>query len=246
MGKKERTRRNDETLFLEGPRSRWEELRRAVRIFLEVMYGLRRLHFVGPCVTVFGSARFSEEHVWYEPTRAVGRELSLLGFTVLTGGGPGLMEAANRGAKDVDGVSIGCNIVLPKEQYQNPYLDEWLEFRYFFVRKLMLAKYSYGFVAAPGGIGTLDELFEIATLVQTKKMVNFPIVLFGKEYWKPMVDFLRTTLLANKAIQPEDIDHFFLTDDPKEAAEYIRTHSLDRGRLLTQLKTKPRWYLGET
>ncbi len=159
------------------------------------MYSFRNLHFVGPCVTVFGSARLTEPHPYYLLARELGAQIARAGFTVMTGGGPGLMEAANRGAKDAEGVSIGCNITLPKDQKPNHFLDKWVEFRYFFVRKLMLAKYSYGFIAMPGGFGTLDEFFEIATLVQTGKIKNFPVILMGAEYWTPLLRFLDATLL---------------------------------------------------
>ena len=218
----------EERLFLEGPQRRGRELRRAIKIFAECIRGFRGLHFVGPCVTVYGSARFGEDHRYYALTRAVGAELAKVGFTVMTGGGPGLMEAANRGAKDAGGRSVGCNIILPKEQRPNPYLDHWIEFHYFFVRKLMLAKYSYGFVAAPGGYGTLDELFEVTTLIQTGKLHDFPVVLIGVDYWRPLVEFLRGTLLAERAIAAEDIDRIALTDDPAEAAAIMREHGVGR------------------
>jgi uncharacterized protein (TIGR00730 family) len=140
----------------------------------------------------------------------------------MTGGGPGVMEAANRGAKEAGGVSIGCNIVLPQEQKPNPYLDKWVEFHYFFVRKLMLVKYSYGFVAAPGGFGTLDELFEVATLIQTGKIENFPVVLLGVEYWTPLIEFIRGSLLMNAAINPQDLEHLLVTDSAAEAVGFIQ------------------------
>src|SRR5215831_13970879 len=162
-----------EQRFLVGPRARALELAFSLGILAELLKGFRRLHFVGPCATVFGSARFEETHPYYRLTRAVGAELARAGFTIMTGGGPGLMEAANRGAKDAGGRSVGCNIVLPVEQRPNQFLDEWVEFKHFFVRKLMLAKYSYAFLAMPGGYGTLDELFEIAVLIQTGKMRSF-------------------------------------------------------------------------
>ena len=146
--------------FLRGPQGRLAELVRAVRIFFELMRGFRALHFVGPCVTVFGSARFTEDHPYYRLARKTGAELAKVGLTVITGGGPGIMEAANRGAKEMGGRSIGCNIELPVEQKPNAYLDQWITFRHFFVRKVMLVKYSYAFVALPGGLGTLDEIFE--------------------------------------------------------------------------------------
>src|SRR5258706_11253784 len=162
--------------FLEGPQRRLAELARAIRIFCEFIRGFRTLHFVGPCVTVFGSARFTEIHPYYRLARLTGAGLARLGFTVMTGGGPGIMEAANRGAKDAGGRSIGCNITLPQEQKPNAYLDKFVEFRYFFVRKVMLVKYSYAFIVMPGGYGTLDEVFETAVLVQTGKIRNFPII----------------------------------------------------------------------
>jgi len=212
----------EEQLFLEGPHGRGFELARAVRIFRELISGFRALHFVGPCITVFGSARFPAEHRYYALTRELGARIAEAGFTHLTGGGPGLMEAANRGAKQARGVSIGCNIVLPQEQKPNPYLDKWVEFHYFFVRKLMLVKYSYGFVAAPGGFGTLDELFEVATLIQTGKIKNFPLVLLGVEYWTPLIEFIRGSLLMNAAINPQDLEHLLVTDSPAEAVGFIQ------------------------
>jgi uncharacterized protein (TIGR00730 family) len=212
----------EEQLFLEGPHSRGFELGRAFRIFRELIHGFRALHFVGPCVTVFGSARFPATHPYYALTRELGARIAQARFTVMTGGGPGLMEAANRGAKEANGVSIGCNIVLPREQKPNRYLDKWVEFRYFFVRKLMLVKYSYGFVAAPGGFGTLDELFEVATLIQTGKIKNFPVVLLGVAYWSPLLVFLRESLLANAAIDARDLDHMLVTDSPSDAVSFIQ------------------------
>ena len=216
------TSNSEEQIFLEGPHGRGFELGRALRIFRELIHGFRSLHFVGPCITVFGSARFPSAHPYYGLTRELGALIAQAKFTVMTGGGPGLMEAANRGAKDANGVSIGCNIVLPKEQEPNRYLDKWVEFRYFFVRKLMLVKYSYGFVAAPGGFGTLDELFEVVTLIQTGKIKNFPIVLLGVEYWSPLLKFLRESLLAKAAIDPHDLDQMLVTDSPSEAVTFIQ------------------------
>lgn len=230
--------------FLQGPQSRWAEFCRAIRIFGEIIRGFRRLHFVGPCVTVFGSARFDESHRYYELSRQVGRELANAGFTVMTGGGPGIMEAANRGAREAGGRSVGCNIVLPREQAPNAYLDRFVEFRYFFVRKLMLAKYSYAFVALPGGFGTLDELFEIATLVQTDKIKDFPIVLMGRDYWQPLLDFLRDTMLAERTIAAEDIERFIVSDDPQYVAHICREIGMTQFGL-TQTSIKPHWWLGE-
>jgi uncharacterized protein (TIGR00730 family) len=236
---------SEERRFLEGPNSRLEELFRAFRIFREIIRGFRRLHFVGPCVTVFGSARFPESHRYYQQARAIGFELAKAGFTVMTGGGPGIMEAANRGAKDANGRSVGCNIVLPKEQEPNPFLDLFVEFNYFFVRKLMLAKYSYAFVAMPGGFGTIDELFEIATLVQTAKVKEFPIVLAGVDYWKPLIEYLENTMVAQKTIDQTDVDRFILSDSPAEIASLLseaakKKFGLEHGVM------KPRWWLLES
>src|SRR6516162_3854362 len=207
--------------FLQGPQKRSFELGRALSIFFEILRGFRKLHFVGPCVTVFGSARFTEEHVYYALGREVGGRLARAGFTVMTGGGPGIMEAANRGAKEAGGYTVGCNIELPEEQKPNPYLDRWITFRHFYVRKLMLVKYSYAFVALPGGFGTLDEIFETATLIQTSKIKNFPLILMGREYWRPLIEFMRNRLVTEKTIDPIDLDRITLTDSPAEAVDSI-------------------------
>lgn len=212
-----------EELFLEGPKEYFQDFKRAVHIFGEFIKGFYAFRNVEKCVTVFGSARFKEDHRYYQLAREVGRQIAKLDFTVMTGGGPGIMEAANRGAKDVNGRSVGCNIQLPAEQKPNVYLDRWIEFNYFFVRKVMLAKYSVAFVAMPGGLGTLDEVFEIATLVQTRKMKEFPIVLMGVDYWTPLKDFFENVLLKNQTISREDIDNIFLTDSPEEAMSFIHS-----------------------
>ncbi|MCA9037127.1 MAG: TIGR00730 family Rossman fold protein, partial [Planctomycetaceae bacterium] len=196
------------------------------------------------CVTIFGSARFREDHPYYQKTVEVAAAVSKAGFTVMTGGGPGLMEAANRGAKQAGGHSIGCNIVLPMEQEPNPYLDTFVDFQYFFVRKLMLAKYSYAFVAVPGGFGTFDELFEVATLVQTKKMEEYPLILVGKDYWQPMIEYIREVMLGQGTISPVDVDRFVLTDDPQEVAEIIRHAAINKFGL-KEGAWKPKWWLGE-
>ncbi len=236
---------NEDHLLLEGPQSRFAELMRVFRILGECINGFRKLHFVGPCVTVFGSARFNEDHRYYQLGRQIGGALAKSGFTVMTGGGPGIMEAANRGAREAGGRSVGCNIQLPHEQDPNPYLDVSVEFKYFFIRKLMLAKYSYAFVALPGGFGTMDELFEIATLVQTGKIEQFPIILAGTDYWEPLLEFLKVVMVKNGTIDQEDIDRFILSDDPQRIADEItsvamKTFGLTRG------KPKPRWWLGES
>lgn len=235
----------EEQIFLEGPKGRGFEFLRALRIFRELIHGFRSLHFVGPCVTVFGSARFAAGHPYYELTRALGAKLAEAKFTVMTGGGPGLMEAANRGAKEAGGASIGCNIVLPKEQAPNPYLDRWVDFRYFFVRKLMLVKYSYGFVAVPGGYGTLDELFEVTTLIQTGKIHDFPVVLMGVDYWNPLLEFIRGSLLQNAAIDAKDLEEILVTDSPDEAAEFIRKKAVSKLGLKYVVRRRPRRLLFE-
>lgn len=207
--------------FLEGPRARLSEFLRACRIFGEFIRGFRALHFVGPCVTVFGSARFPPGHQYYELARSVGGMLAGLGVTTMTGGGPGVMEGANRGAKEAGGKSIGCNIVLPMEQQPNPYVDKFVEFRYFFIRKVMLVKYSVAFVVLPGGFGTLDELFEALTLVQTRKIAMFPIVLMGVDYWTPLLTFVRETLAKGGTIDVADLSLLTVTDDLEEAARAV-------------------------
>jgi uncharacterized protein (TIGR00730 family) len=207
--------------FLSGPKTRFAETMRVIRICAEFIRGFRALHFVGPCVTVFGSARFREDNKYYELAREVGRRAAGLGVTVMTGGGPGIMEAANRGAKEAGGKSLGCNIVLPHEQKPNPYVDRFISFRYFFVRKVMLVKYSYAFVVLPGGYGTLDELFEALTLVQTKKILEFPVVLMGVDYWEPMLEFIKGTLLKNGTIGEEDVGLLTVTDSPDVAVAAI-------------------------
>ena len=231
--------------FLQGPQKRSLELGRAIGIFFEIMRGFRKLHFVGPCVTVFGSARFTAEHPYYILARDVGQRLARAGFTVMTGGGPGIMEAANRGAKEAGGYSVGCNIELPKEQKPNPYLDRWVTFRHFFVRKLMLVKYSYAFIAMPGGFGTLDEIFETATLIQTHKIKDFPLVLVGKEYWRPLLDFLRGRLVEAKTIDPIDADRILVTDSAEEAVQLARDAAVRQFGLTYGPKIKRRWFLGE-
>jgi uncharacterized protein (TIGR00730 family) len=214
--------------WLEGPRSRIEELRRTGRIAAEFIRGFRVLHFVGPCVTVFGSARFPETHPYYAAARTLGGELARAGLTVMTGGGPGIMEAANRGAREAGGRSVGCNIQLPHEQQHNDYLDTWVTFRYFFVRKVMLVKYSTAFVVMPGGFGTLDELFEALTLVQTKKIESFPVVLMGSGYWAPLLDFMRNSLVTAGTVDPGDLELLTVTDSPEEAVEVIRRYGQPR------------------
>jgi uncharacterized protein (TIGR00730 family) len=217
----------EERKLLTGPASRSSELWRVVRIAWEFIRGFRALHFVGPCVTVFGSARFEKGHEYYDQARRLGGALSKIGFTVMTGGGPGIMEAANRGAQEAGGRSIGCNILLPQEQDANSYVDRVVTFRYFFVRKVMLVKYSYAFVVMPGGFGTMDELFESLTLIQTGKIKNFPVVLMGTQYWQPLLDFLQT-MADIGTIQAADINLCFVTDSIDDAVAYIQEHAVER------------------
>ena len=220
--------RPDEGRFLAGPQHRGLELQRLMRIFLEFLRGFRRLHFLGPCVTVFGSARFPEGNPYYEMARELGGRLARAGFSVLTGGGPGIMEAANRGAQEAGGLSIGCNIELPHEQHPNAYLDHWLTFRYFFVRKVMLVKYSYAFIALPGGFGTLDEIFESATLIQTHKIRDFPLILMGLDYWQPLLDLLRGPMVRAGTIGVHDVEKIRATDSPEEAVAWILTAATEQ------------------
>jgi len=210
----------DEKFFLEGPHSRLKELRFAIRVFVEFIRGFRALHFVGPCVTVFGSARFTEGHPFYELARRVGAQLTTLGLTVMTGGGPGVMEAANRGAKESGGRSVGCNIQLPKEQKPNPYVDRAVEINHFFVRKVLLFKYSYAFVILPGGLGTMDECFEALTLIQTGKINNFPVVVMGKEYWRPLQQLMERMVVTG-TISHEDLALVHYTDSVDEVMDIV-------------------------
>jgi uncharacterized protein (TIGR00730 family) len=207
--------------LLAGRRSSADEMESAVRVFLEMLRGFEELDIEGRCVTVFGSARFSEDHPYYEMGREVGRRLAEAGFTVMTGGGPGIMEAANRGAREAGGASIGCNISLPKEQHPNPYLDRFVEFEHFFVRKVMLVKYSSAFVVLPGGFGTLDEAFEVVTLIQTRKLESFPVVALGGAYWEELADFLAKTLVREGTISRADLDLITLAQSPQAAVETI-------------------------
>ena len=209
--------------YLEGPHGRFYELGFLFRVFMEFLKAYRRLHFIGPCVTVFGSARFGEEHEYYQLARKTSASIGKLGFGIMTGGGPGIMEAANRGARENGAFSIGVNIKLPFEQKPNPYLDRWVEIRYFFVRKVMFVRYSQGFVVLPGGFGTLDEFFEALTLIQTNKIGRFPIVLVGKDYWSGLVDWIKSRLLQDDLhyISESDLDLFCVVDTATEAVKVI-------------------------
>ena len=229
-----------EIKFLEGPQSRFREFRFAWKVMMEFVKGFRSLTFVGPCVTIFGSARYNEGHEYYDLTRKVGAEVAKMGFTVMTGGGPGLMEAANRGAKDVGGRSVGCNIVLPHEQEPNPYLDRWVDIRYFFVRKTLLIKYSYAFICMPGGFGTLDELFESITLIQTKKIKDFPVIVMGKEFHKEMMEHVQL-MKQRGTISPDDDQLFVVTDSVEEAIQVLKEKSIKRFHLRPEKQRPFRW-----
>jgi uncharacterized protein (TIGR00730 family) len=230
-----------EISFLEGPQNRWEEFKFSINVLFEFIKGFRALHFVGPCVTIFGSARFKDGHPYYEATEKLSGEIAKLGFTIMTGGGPGIMEAANKGAKAVGGKSVGCNIVLPVEQHPNPYLDKWVNIRYFFVRKTLLLKYSYAFVVMPGGFGTLDEYFEALTLIQTKKMSEFPIVIFDTEFHKELVAHMEH--MKNKlTISSAETQLYLVTDSVEEAVKYIQQNSIVKFGLHPEKPYKPfRW-----
>lgn len=230
-----------EIKFLRGPQSRWEEFNFTLKVLLEFVKGFRALHFVGPCVTFFGSARFDEKHEYYEFTRRAAGEVAKLGFTIMTGGGKGLMEAANRGAKDVGGRSVGCNIALPLEQKPNAFLDKWVTIRYFFVRKTLLIKYSFAFIVVPGGFGTLDEFFEALTLTQTQKIQQFPIIIFNKAFHKELLEHI-DHMKHKHTISPQDIDLILVTDSIDEALQFIKDQSIARYGLLTGRKPSPmRW-----
>jgi uncharacterized protein (TIGR00730 family) len=234
----------DDRYFLEGPHSRAKELFILFRAMRDFVRGFRGLHFVGPCVTVFGSARFPATHQYYELAREVGKALVQLGFTVMTGGGPGVMEGANRGAQEAGGRSVGCNITLEHEQYPNPYLDRYVTCHYFFVRKVLLFKYSYAFVVLPGGLGTLDELTEALTLIQTGKIRQFPVVLMGVDYWKPFTELLKE-MVSSGTICVTDLDLFLVTDNIADAMAHIEHHAITRFGLRRRKMPPANRWLGE-
>ncbi len=230
-----------ESVYLEGPKPRMYEFSFAWSVFRQFIKAFRTLHFMGPCITVFGSARFVEGHPHYEAARKFGKRIAELGYTTLTGGGPGIMEAANRGAFENGGNSVGCNIKLPFEQQPNPYMQKWILLDYFFVRKVILVKYSYAFIILPGGFGTMDEFFETITLAQTKVINDFPIVLFGKDFFQPLVATMDKMVEAG-TIHPKDKELMLLTDDMDEAMHYIQNY------IGKNFKVKPRkrwWWLFE-
>ncbi|MBP6624614.1 MAG: TIGR00730 family Rossman fold protein [Chitinophagaceae bacterium] len=236
-------KQQEEIKFLDGPQSRFEDLKFTFRTVLDFIKGYRTLHFAGPCVTIFGSARFSETHPHYIKTREIAAAIAKLGFTIMTGGGPGIMEAANRGAKDVNGRSVGCNIELPFEQKHNDYLDKWVTIKYFFVRKTLLIKYSYAFIVMPGGFGTMDELFEALTLVQCKKIKNFPIVIFDKAFHQNLIEYINDLKHA-LTISPEDLDLILVTDSVEDTVNHIKG-TIARFGLQYEKKFKPLKWLFE-
>jgi hypothetical protein len=212
------TRTNRPAFISEDP---W----RVLRIQAEFVDGFDALAALGPAVTVFGSARIKEGSQTYELARAIGRRLAEAGFAVITGGGPGVMEAANRGCQEGGGISVGCNVELPHEQSLNQYVDLGVDFRYFFARKTMFVKYADAFVILPGGVGTLDELFEALTLIQTGKIEHFPVILVGREYWSGLIDWMRRVQLPAGTIDADDLHLFHVTDDPAQVLRLIRAYA---------------------
>lgn len=193
------------------------------KIMSEFVNGYEKLSAIGPCISIFGSARTPSDHPTYELTVAIAKVIASTGYGIISGGGPGIMEAANKGAKEAGGVSVGLNISLPMEQDSNPFIDQdkLIDFQYFFVRKVMFVKYAQGFVVMPGGVGTLDELFEAFTLIQTEKVIKFPIILVGRDYWKGLIDWIKEKLLGEQNISPEDLDLFEVVDTVEEVMECI-------------------------
>jgi uncharacterized protein (TIGR00730 family) len=230
-----------EIKFLSGPQSRLKEFLFTISIVRQFIKGFRELHFIGPCITIFGSARFDEDHEYYKLTRKAAGEFAKLGFTIMTGGGPGIMEAANRGAKDVGGRSVGCNIQLPREQKHNPYLDKWVEIKHFFVRKVLLVKYSFAFVVMPGGFGTLDEYFEAITLIQTNKIGDFPVIIFCKDFHQKLIEHTHVMRMQG-TIAEADLGLFLVTDSIEEAIALIKEEGIKKHGLKFEEKIKPfRW-----
>jgi uncharacterized protein (TIGR00730 family) len=212
-----------EKLFLAGRRNREADLVSAVRFFLEFLRGFESFDFARPCVTVFGSSRFTEDHRYYQRAREIGAALARAGYAVMTGGGSGIMEAANRGAREAGGLSLGCNIRLPREQKPNRYLDKFIEFEHFFARKVMLVKYSSAFVVMPGGFGTLDEALEIATLIQTEKLERFPLIAVGAEFWDKFITFVQDAMLSEGTISLEEMEFIHRVDTADEVVEIVRS-----------------------
>lgn len=233
----------DESLFVRGPLSRFRDFTFAIKVFFNFIKAFRKMHFIGPCVTVFGSARFTADSDHYKSAEKIGAALSKIGFTVMTGGGPGIMEAANKGAYEAGGKSVGCNIILPFEQKPNSYLTKYINIPYFFLRKVILIKYSYAFVVMPGGIGTLDELFEALTLIQNKVIQDFPIVIFDSKYHKDLVEHIQL-MAQNESISPQDMELLFVTDSVDDLIAHIESRSVKKFKLIEK-QVKPKWWLGE-
>jgi hypothetical protein len=230
--------------LLSGPTSRLRNLMTLFRVGKDLLFAFRALHFAGPCVTIFGSARVKPGTRYYEMARQMGAACARLGFTVMTGGGPGIMQAGNQGAHELGGRSIGINIELPFEQELNPYVQRAITMRYFFTRKVVLVKYSYAFIVLPGGAGTLDEMFETMTLIQTGKLKIFPIILMGKDYWQPLMDFVYR-MADEGMISPEDPEMIFFTDDVAEAAAHLQRHAVRQFGLRKKRQPHPIKVLGE-
>jgi uncharacterized protein (TIGR00730 family) len=234
----------DDRTFLSGPTSRLRNLLTLLRASKDFLTAFRTLHFSGPCVTIFGSARVQRGTRYYEMARQMGAACAKLGFTVMTGGGPGIMQAGNQGAHEIGGRSVGVNIDLPFEQHLNPYVHRSVTMRYFFTRKVVLVKYSYAFIVLPGGAGTMDEMFETMTLIQTGKLKIFPIILMGKDYWQPLMDFVHK-MADEGMISPEDPDLIHFTDDVEEAAAFLQHHAVRQFGLRRKRAPRPIRLLGE-
>ena len=234
---------SEEYSFLSGPRSRLLELLFTLKVGWYFIRSFQKMHFLGPCITVFGSARIRPSSNYYKQAEKIGAAIAKMGFTVMTGGGPGIMEAANKGAFEAGGYSVGCNIVLAEEQKPNVYLHKWISIPYFFVRKVMLIKYSYAFIVMPGGFGTLDELFESLTLIQTQKIKEFTVVLFGKEFHKELLQHIEY-MKEQHTISKFDLKYLFVTDSVEEMVDKLETSAIQKYRL-KKLPVGRKWWLGE-
>ena len=223
--------------LLAGAENQWQDLCRTSQISLELFRGFQRLRNTSPCITIFGSSRFTEDNPYYVLARQVGLTLGAAGFNVMTGGGPGIMEAANRGAQEAGAHSVGCNIELLCEQKENPYLDLSVTFDHFFVRKVMLLKYSCAFVILPGGFGTMDEIFETLNLIETKKIAQFPLVIMGRDYWQPMKTFIERSMVPAGTISSKDAERCYFTDDPQIMLDYIIANIPEKTRPILENET---------
>ncbi|WP_447640065.1 MULTISPECIES: LOG family protein [Chitinophagaceae] len=242
MEKSRKVIKGKKILYLDGNQNRRTEFQFAWKAFREMIRGFRKLYFIGPGITVFGSARFAPQHPYYQTAVEFGKRIAGISFTTITGGGPGIMEAANKGAFEAGGKSIGINIVLPHEQHLNPYLTDSITFSHFFTRKVLLIKYSYAFIIMPGGFGTMDEFFETLTLIQTKNIDNFPVVIFGVDYYKDLMTTIHD--MADKGtIAKEDLNLVLITDSVDEAMNHIQKYVNKNYRLVQS--RKPFWWLGE-